>query len=288
MAAAGIALGIDIIVKAVTGKGSWTSIGIDAVLTFMPWGRVAKLARTVPALARALDRTGEAVTAGRQWIGDTLRIGRKIDSSLGWTGEAGLSLTPAQNTAVDEYLARVASHEPAITARLQHIADEIPDAELTGLDYRLKGANSLKRKISMDLTEDMKATVGDVIDQVNDSVRYTFTLPDSTYATGSEQALNRLRQEGFDIVKVKNFWAQNANPYRGINATIRDSSTGQLAEAQFHTPTSFHAKNVEAHPLYEKLRVPGLTETERATLEAEMRTIFGRVTTPLGAAGVGS
>ena len=44
MAAVGVALGIDVILKVTTGKGSWTSIGIDATLTFLPLGKVLKLA----------------------------------------------------------------------------------------------------------------------------------------------------------------------------------------------------------------------------------------------------
>jgi hypothetical protein len=62
MAAAGIALAIDVAVKLATGKGSWVSIGIDAALTFVPGGKIlsglkgAKAARAATAvddLARA-------------------------------------------------------------------------------------------------------------------------------------------------------------------------------------------------------------------------------------------
>ena len=40
LAAAGIAIGIDIAVKLATGEGSWTSIWIDVALTFLPAGRI--------------------------------------------------------------------------------------------------------------------------------------------------------------------------------------------------------------------------------------------------------
>jgi uncharacterized protein YukE len=40
IAAAGIALAIDVAVKLATGKGSWTAIGIDAALTFIPGGKI--------------------------------------------------------------------------------------------------------------------------------------------------------------------------------------------------------------------------------------------------------
>jgi hypothetical protein len=40
VAAGAIALAIDVAVKLATGKGSWTSIGIDAALTFLPGGKI--------------------------------------------------------------------------------------------------------------------------------------------------------------------------------------------------------------------------------------------------------
>jgi hypothetical protein len=40
LAAAGIALAIDVAVKLATGRGSWAAIGLDAALTFIPGGRI--------------------------------------------------------------------------------------------------------------------------------------------------------------------------------------------------------------------------------------------------------
>jgi Papain fold toxin 1, glutamine deamidase len=40
VAAGAIALGIDVAIKLATGKGSWTAIGIDAALTFLPGGKI--------------------------------------------------------------------------------------------------------------------------------------------------------------------------------------------------------------------------------------------------------
>ncbi|HYT10771.1 MAG TPA: DUF6531 domain-containing protein, partial [Mycobacteriales bacterium] len=65
IAAGGAALALDAAVKAVTGKGSWASIGLDASLTFMPWGRAAALVRRVRGTSRALDATGRLVGGAR-------------------------------------------------------------------------------------------------------------------------------------------------------------------------------------------------------------------------------
>ena len=62
MAAAGLALGIDAIVKVTTGKGSWTSIGIDAALTFLPLGKALSLAKR--GTVAASHAVGSAVHAG--------------------------------------------------------------------------------------------------------------------------------------------------------------------------------------------------------------------------------
>ncbi len=63
--AAGVAIVIDVGIKATTARGSWASIGLDAVLTFMPWGRVATLVRRLPAGARTLDAAGGLVSRVR-------------------------------------------------------------------------------------------------------------------------------------------------------------------------------------------------------------------------------
>lgn len=58
MTAAVVALGIDIAVKAATGKGSWKAIALDAALTFVPAGRLLKLA------GKQLTRAATAVAPG--------------------------------------------------------------------------------------------------------------------------------------------------------------------------------------------------------------------------------
>ncbi len=65
VAAGAIALAIDVAVKLATGKGSWTSIGIDTALTVMPWARVGTLVRHVPGVSRGLDAAGDLVSRVR-------------------------------------------------------------------------------------------------------------------------------------------------------------------------------------------------------------------------------
>ena len=61
IAAGGIALALDIAVKLATGKGSWTAIGIDAALTFLPVGKVAGLIKRIPGVTPALKAANRAI-----------------------------------------------------------------------------------------------------------------------------------------------------------------------------------------------------------------------------------
>lgn len=81
--AAGVAIVIDVGLKVATGQGSWASIGLDAVLTFMPWGRVATLVRRLPAGARTLDAAGGLVSRVR---GGACRV---VDDAADVDGAAG-------------------------------------------------------------------------------------------------------------------------------------------------------------------------------------------------------
>lgn len=81
--AAGVAIVIDIGLKAATGRGSWASIGLDAVLTFMPWGRVATLVRRLPAGARTLDAAGGLVSRVH---GGASRVVEDVDDAAGSVG----------------------------------------------------------------------------------------------------------------------------------------------------------------------------------------------------------
>jgi uncharacterized protein YukE len=66
LAAAGIALAIDVAVKMATGRGSWTSIGIDAALTFVPGGKIVSGLKGVRAAAAGEKglAAGERALAG--------------------------------------------------------------------------------------------------------------------------------------------------------------------------------------------------------------------------------
>ncbi|MER6997093.1 hypothetical protein [Streptomyces sp. NPDC000410] len=201
-----------------------------------------------------------------------------------WAGENGLALDRAANSAADDFMRRSAEAEPRITESMQTITDRVADGRLIGLEYRLKGEDSLKRKIATDMLEDIGMDPGQVLGDIKDSIRYTMEVPSHSYGRGVQQAINDLQAKGFENVTFKNTW--DSPGYKGINSTWRDPITGQVFELQFHTAESFAAK-MDGHVLYEKERLPGVTPDELVAIKAEQAELFGKVPVPRDAGAIG-
>lgn len=201
-------------------------------------------------------------------------------SQPAWTSSENpdLKLNDVQNRAADEFLARSKANEPAITDRMKDIAERT-GADMQGLEYRLKEEESFKRKFA----DALRANGGDVdeaLTDMKDSVRYTFTMDGGGYADGVDTATDMMHRAGYEQVKWKPSWGDSG--YRGVNSFWRDPETGQVFEAQFHTPESFEAKMV-THDLYDQIRVLPEGHPERVILENRQDEIFNAVPHPPGA-----
>ncbi|TQL02662.1 hypothetical protein [Cellulomonas sp. SLBN-39] len=194
-----------------------------------------------------------------------------------WVGPNGLRLSGDEVAAVDDLLGSAAQHEPTITADLQRMLSGVDGATMPGLEFRLKGEDSLYRKIATDLADDAPPRdVAGAVARIKDAVRYTAQVPDEHFAQGVDDVTDQLTEAGFTPVSWKNTFGQPG--YQGINSAWR-SPDGQVFELQFHTPTSFDVK-MRGHDLYEQLRLPNLSAHDRARLEAEMQRLFDTVPTP--------
>ncbi|MFC4331612.1 pentapeptide repeat-containing protein [Streptomyces andamanensis] len=200
-----------------------------------------------------------------------------------WAGENGLHLDPEANRVADEFMDRSKKAEPDITESMQSVASRVDEGKLIGLEYRLKGADSLKRKLATDLFENIGRRPGEVLGGIKDSIRYTMEVPVERYTHGVQQAIDELQAKGFENVTYKNTW--DSAGYKGINSTWRDPVSGQAFEVQFHTADSFTAK-MDGHVLYEKERLPGVSPEELAAIKVEQTELFGRVPVPHGAADI--
>lgn len=165
--------------------------------------------------------------------------------------------------------------EPELTEMMRRLA-EVHDVELGGLDHRVKGIDSLTRKIQADMLEKglTAAEVGDALFDVN---RYTMVVYEDRYAEVAQMVLEQLQAEGATM-NVKNFWLVHDNPYKGINVQVQRAS-GERFELQFHTPRSLEVKNGPLHELYELQRVT--TDPEMiAVYDSRMFTAASRIMAP--------
>ncbi len=91
VAAGAIALAIDVAVKLATGKGSWTSIGIDAALTFLPGGKILDGIKGVKAAVageRGLAAGERALGAGEKLLAE----GKALDDVATDAREAAVAM----------------------------------------------------------------------------------------------------------------------------------------------------------------------------------------------------
>ncbi|GHK01041.1 hypothetical protein SY2F82_28380 [Streptomyces sp. Y2F8-2] len=197
-----------------------------------------------------------------------------------WEGPQGLRLSPEENAATDQFMDRAQGTEPRITEAIQAATGHVEQGKLNGLEYRLKGEDSLKRKVATALLEDARLTPERALANIRDSLRYTVEIPTRDYSHGVQRAVDELRARGFENVTFKNTWGNSG--YKGINSTWRDPSTGQIFEVQFHTPESFTAK-MDTHVLYEKGRLPGISREEFEAIQSAQNDLFDRVPVPHGA-----
>ena len=164
-----------------------------------------------------------------------------------------------------------------ITPALRRIESADPTRHLVGLENRLKSEARLTEKVENWLKADAALTGEEAFGLVKDAVRYTLQYPDDQYTVGVRADCERLRDEGFEPVDLKNTW--DNDEYKGVNTRWRTPESGQLFEVQFHTEASFEAKQ-ETHAAYERIRDPATPHSEITGLRDYQRDICGRIPIP--------
>ena len=163
----------------------------------------------------------------------------------------------AFNKAAKSFYDAAAAREPAITATVKRIADDL-QLDMPGLEYRLK---SLDRFME-------KANIEGGFSHIKDVVRYTYSADGDRLVGDAEEALASFKASGYRVSRINNYWLQTRNPYRGINTNLTDP-TGQVFELQLHTPESLAVKE-EMHKLYEEFRVLDPLSPKAADIQAQM------------------
>ena len=175
-----------------------------------------------------------------------------------------------------EILARAREVEPAVTQDLKSLEDEA--AQLAGLDFRLKGEDSLARKIVSD-AHDKEVSLEEASAAIHDVIRYTFCIEPSKYVDKATEVLGELEGRGYDVTKFKNMWANDL--YKGLNTNVA-TPDGTVVEIQFHTPQSYDVKQ-QIHEYYEVSRSEDATEEEVEEATSAERRLTGTVEIPNGA-----
>jgi hypothetical protein len=232
------------------------------------------------------DKTSPAADGGweQRESNEAGDVGRSAERSDGWgqdepgswRGDSGQYLNAEENLVTEHALDRVRGCEPRVTADLNAIERDLSGGELTGLEYRLKGEDRFKEKVSVDTRQKPEMSIGRIAEAVPDAVRYTFRFDKNDYVRGYGQVRQRLEERGYTLVLSRNSWG--SPDYKGINTRWR-APQGQTVEVQFHTPESFAAKQ-ETHAAYEKIRSPGISDRERQALRMYQQDVSAHISVP--------
>jgi hypothetical protein len=194
-------------------------------------------------------------------------------------------LDPEQNTEASKAHADLADEaDHHILPALRRIEAADPDRRLAGLEHMVKGEDRLKEKIA-DYLRTPGVTVREAVDEVPDPVRFTLCYGAEHYPDGVLADVERLKAEGFELIKLKNLW--HADQYKGINSQWRTPESGWRFEMQFHTPESLEAKEL-THEAYERIRsnaalpVDEQDLVEERELEGFQRRVNALIATPPG------
>ncbi|MBQ1510194.1 MAG: hypothetical protein IIZ54_04770 [Selenomonadaceae bacterium] len=166
--------------------------------------------------------------------------------------------------------------EPEITRDVRAL--EKNGAYLTGVEHRIKEEGSLMKKIMADAVKD-HVNLSQAADGISDVLRYTLVIKDEDYSSQVPEAMQKLAESGYQVMKFNNAWGGKF--YQGINVHLL-SPSGIKTELQFHTPNSYAIKQA-SHGVYEIRRNPEATPEEVAEATARSIAYNNQVRMPAGA-----
>jgi hypothetical protein len=233
------------------------------------------------AWAEALPGLRAAWEEHEQRFPERSRSAPSSEADGGWVGDGDRRLTPEQNTDASKACEDIRTEgREVILPAMERVEAADPGRRLAGLEHMFKGEDRLKEKIADVLFVEPNLTAKQAADKVTDAVRFTFTYIWQRYAEGVLSDVERLKSEGFELIKLKNLWEKEQ--YKGINSQWRRPETGLRFEMQFHTSESLEAKEL-THQAYERLRDTQVDQVERDELEDYQKRVNAQIVTPPGA-----
>ena len=168
--------------------------------------------------------------------------------------------------------------DQAITSVAERLAAE-SGTKLHGIAHRLKTPRSASRKILADNIDDGTSYSNMAKDDLSDLNRYTFILDEAKYVDEFTEIMAGFVDEGYEIVKVKNYW--DGDLYKGMNVNFR-ALDGRKIEFQFNTKKSQFIKDKWSHKWYEEFREIGTSAVRKAELEYKLSEIWLNLDLPVG------
>lgn len=214
----------------------------------------------------------------------TVDPGRSADPAGWYRSKGGFMMSPERHAETVEAIGRVRETEPAISADMRTIEKENTyGGWLAGFEHRIKGDDRLMEKVAEQAAAEPGKSSSAILQKIPDALRFTCCLGPDNYTRGYYDVKSRLEDLGHEMYQSANHWADPE--YKGIN-TRWVTSQGQRVEVQFHTPESFHAKEVVTHKAYERLRIPQIADEERGELEDFQGEVSSYIKVPEGAVDI--
>jgi hypothetical protein len=153
----------------------------------------------------------------RKWPPEERRpVDTSNDPPGSWRGDGGRFLDVADNSRVEAACDLIADRErEKISPALRAIESQDPDRHLVGFGDRLKGRGRIKEKVC-DTREETGCSTEEAIAIVPDTIRCTFQYRESKYTQGVWRDIELLKDQGFELQKLKNAWSKEE--YQGINS----------------------------------------------------------------------
>ena len=174
-------------------------------------------------------------------------------------------------------IAEATKAEPGITKNLTSIAAK-NGATMVGLEYKLKTAESLERKVKTEC-QIKGMNPQQAIKKMYDVNRYTMQVEESNFTNTIKSTFSTLEGEGYKVERVKNTF-QRDREYVAVNCVLSDKN-GTRFELQFHTKKSLEVKEVN-HKLYEEQRADNTPQARKDELGRIMANNTNSIPIPEG------
>ena len=193
----------------------------------------------------------------------------------------GADLQAMADTLAAQKRAEAEAAEPKISSDMKAL--ENAGRHLSGFDYRLKGEESISRKLILDYNNMSKKnpdfTLQDAYDRIGDSVRFTMICDETSYTNDVKSCLQELQEKGYELSYLRNTFD---NPmYKGVNVGLV-SPDGVKTEIQFHTEQSFLYKDDIGHLYYEIARNEFVSPEAKEIANRIRKEIASQVILPEG------